>query len=214
MEERTSGIILRTRLFTDTSLIVRWITPDLGKIATIAKGARRAKSTFLGRLDLFYEAQFSFIRSRRSELHTLKEVTLIQTHSGLRRDFTALSLASYYSVLIDLATESETPVPELWELLRSSLERISARPIEKLDLFAFELRLLVLSGFEPRIPKSGLGRKAEEYLVGLMNHVEWTPNLEGSDVGKEVNRFLQTSIGMAFEKVPAQRLDLARMLKL
>ena len=41
MDERTSGIILRTRPLTETSLIVQWITPDLGRVATVAKGARR-----------------------------------------------------------------------------------------------------------------------------------------------------------------------------
>ena len=67
MDERATGIILRTRLLTDTSLIVHWLTPDLGRLATVAKGARRPKSPFRGKLDLFYEADFSFARSRRSE---------------------------------------------------------------------------------------------------------------------------------------------------
>jgi DNA repair protein RecO (recombination protein O) len=74
MEERASGFILRTRTFTETSLIVQWVTADLGRMATVAKGARRPKSPFLGKLDLFYEADFSFQRSQRSELHTLREV--------------------------------------------------------------------------------------------------------------------------------------------
>src|SRR6185312_16938283 len=73
MDERATGIILRTRLLTDTSLIVHWLTPDCGRIATAAKGARRPKSPFRGKLDLFFEADFSFARSRRSELHILRE---------------------------------------------------------------------------------------------------------------------------------------------
>src|ERR1041385_483360 len=64
MEERTTGIILRTRPLTETSLIVQWLTPDLGRIATIAKGARRPKSPFRGQLDLFYQAGFRFRRTR------------------------------------------------------------------------------------------------------------------------------------------------------
>ena len=83
MIETAAGLVLRTRPLTETSLIVHWLTPGLGRLATVAKGARRAKSPFRGKLDLFYLADFSFSRSRRSELHTLREVSLRETHSGV-----------------------------------------------------------------------------------------------------------------------------------
>ena len=73
MTESATGLILRARPLTETSLIIHWLTPDLGRIAMVAKGARRAKSPFAGKLDLFYLADFSFNRSRRSDLHTLRE---------------------------------------------------------------------------------------------------------------------------------------------
>ncbi len=76
MIESTTGIILRTRPFKETSLIVHWLTPNSGRVATIARGARRPKSPFLGKLDLFYEADFSFSRSLHSDLHVLREIGL------------------------------------------------------------------------------------------------------------------------------------------
>ena len=84
MTESASGIILRTRPLTETSLIVHWLSPNFGRIATVAKGARRPKSPYAGKLDLFYEADFSFSPSRTSELHTLREVRLRKTNSVLR----------------------------------------------------------------------------------------------------------------------------------
>src|SRR5436189_1458255 len=98
-DERSTGLILRTRLLTDTSLIVHWLAPDLGRIATVAKGARRPKSPFRGKLDLFYLGEFSFTRSRRSDLHTLREVTLKETHPALRNDLSFLQPASYCAAL-------------------------------------------------------------------------------------------------------------------
>src|SRR5918996_3333774 len=100
MDERATGIILRTRPLTETSLIVQWLTPDAGRIATVAKGARRPKSPFRGKLDLFYEADFSFARSRKSELHTLREVVLRETHSELREDLGWIQQASYAAAFI------------------------------------------------------------------------------------------------------------------
>jgi DNA repair protein RecO (recombination protein O) len=76
MDERAQGLVLRVYPLTETSLIVHWLTRDQGRLATVAKGARRPKSPFRGKLDLFYMADFSFGRSRRSELHTLREVSL------------------------------------------------------------------------------------------------------------------------------------------
>ena len=101
MDERATGLILRTRPLTETSLIVNWLTPEFGRLSTVAKGARRPKSPFRGKLDLFYLADFSFARSRRSDLHTLREVSLRELHPGLREDFGRLQQASYATALIE-----------------------------------------------------------------------------------------------------------------
>src|ERR1700679_3357584 len=98
---RTTGLVLRTRPLTETSLIVQWLTRDFGRLATVAKGARRNKSPFRGQLDLFYLADLSFARSGRSELHTLREVKLRETHPGLRQDLAHLQQASYCALLIE-----------------------------------------------------------------------------------------------------------------
>src|SRR5580698_1765592 len=114
MTESTHGIILRTRPLTETSLIVHWLTPDLGRIATVAKGARRPKSPFAGKLDLFYAADFSFSRSRQSDLHNLREASLRETHAALREDILKLQQAGYAAAFIEQATEMEAPLPEIF----------------------------------------------------------------------------------------------------
>src|SRR6266478_1776865 len=97
----TTGLILRIYPLTESSLIVHWLTPDAGRIATVAKGARRPKSPFRGKLDLFYLADLSFVRSRRSELHTLREVSLREPHNFLRKDLGYLQQASYCAALVE-----------------------------------------------------------------------------------------------------------------
>ena len=126
MIETAAGLVLRTRLLTETSLIVHWLTPALGRLATVAKGARRPKSPFHGKLDLFYLADFSFSRSRRSELHTLREVGLRQTHGGLREDLGLLQQACYCAALVELATEMKTPLGGVFELMMGLLGQLVA----------------------------------------------------------------------------------------
>src|SRR6187397_421872 len=85
--ESTEAILLRKRKFSDTSLIVSWCTESLGCIQTVAKGARRAKSPFAGKLDLFFEAEIQIAPSHKSNLHTLTEVALRKTFGGIRTDY-------------------------------------------------------------------------------------------------------------------------------
>jgi len=130
MIEAAAGLVLRTRPLTETSLIIHWLTPALGRLATVAKGARRANSPFRGKLDLFYLADFSFSRSRRSELHTLREVSLRQTHSGLREDLALLQQACYCAALVEQATEMETPLAGVFELMIGLIGQILGGPLQ------------------------------------------------------------------------------------
>ena len=149
MTETTHGIILRTRPLTETSLIIHWLTPNLGRLATVAKGARRPKSPFAGKLDLFYTADFSFSRSRRSELHTLREASLRETHGPIRQDILKLQQAAYAAAFIELATETDTPIPEIFALANTFLDHLCAQPPRPQDIFALELKLLRELGLEP-----------------------------------------------------------------
>jgi DNA repair protein RecO (recombination protein O) len=146
MEERASGIILRTRPLTETSLIVQWLTTEQGRISTVAKGARRPKSPFSGKLDLFYDADFSFVRSRKSELHTLREVVLRDAHAAIRQDLDRLSAAAYGAVLIEHGTEHETPIPEFHQLFKDLLTVLNTRGPSPAVAFSLELKFLELSG--------------------------------------------------------------------
>jgi DNA repair protein RecO (recombination protein O) len=156
MLESASGIILRTRLLTETSLIVLWLTAEHGRIATVAKGARRAKSPYIGKLDLFYEADFTFQRSRRSDLHTLREVALRETHADLRRDLGSLRQASYCTAMVEAATEVETPLPAIYELLRTAIGIVAAAPPLPETILAFELKLLEDLGLAPDLTQTKL----------------------------------------------------------
>lgn len=147
--ERASGMILRTRLLTETSLVVHWITPDLGRLATVAKGARRPKSPFRGKLDLFYLADLSLQRSRRSDLHTLREVSLRDTHPRLREDYARLRQAAYAALLVEQITEAETPLPAICPLLVELVHCLDTDTARPQYLLAFELKLLAESGQGP-----------------------------------------------------------------
>ena len=167
MDERAQGIVLRVYPLTETSLIIRWLTRELGRLSTVAKGARRPKSSFRGKLDLFYRADLIFGRSRRSELHTLREVSLRQTHPFLRKELRYLQQASYCSALIEQVTETETPMPATFDLFSDLLNHLGAQPFAPQTVFAFELKLLNELGLKPDLTKSSLTKGAQQIVQAL-----------------------------------------------
>jgi DNA repair protein RecO (recombination protein O) len=207
MTESASGIILRTRPLTETSLIVHWLTPELGRVATVAKGARRPRSPFAGKLDLFYAADFSFRRSRGSALHNLREVKLHETHGALREDLLKLQQAGYAAAFIEQATETETPLPEIFELARGFLKHLCAQVPLPQNIFALELKLLRELGLAPDLDETHLTPGAKK-LVQMLRAGDWTGGsrlkLSGAQTG-ELRQFLHGFLIFHLGRLPRGR---------
>jgi DNA repair protein RecO (recombination protein O) len=159
--ETTPAILLRKTKLTETSLIVTWFTAAQGKVKTVAKGARQPKSRFAGVLDLFFDCEIQYARSRRSELHQLREVAIRNPHEALRLDYPRVALASYFVELIELVTESDHPAPELYDLLLRAFGFLNAQPASLRALLHFEselTRLLGIQGQEGVTPAVAIGR--------------------------------------------------------
>jgi DNA repair protein RecO (recombination protein O) len=144
--ESTTGILLRKRKLSDTSLIVHWCTSSLGCVQTVAKGARRAKSPFAGKLDLFFEAEIQIARSKKSNLHTLREVALMNPFGGIRKSYLRMQAASYFVELIEICTESDHHDAELFALLHRAFGFLSANEPTLRAVAHFETELARIAG--------------------------------------------------------------------
>ena len=203
MDERTTGLILRTLPLTETSLIVQWLTRDFGRISTVAKGARRPKSPFAGKLDLFYLADLSYQPSRRSDLHTLREVSVREFFPALRRDMGALLQACYFSQLLAQTTETGTPLPALFELFASVLGALPDFPPRALTVFAFEMKLLAEQGLNPAPSAAGLTPGSRE-ILSLLPAADWNlisriQPAPGQTL--EMDEFLRRSLATHFGRI-------------
>jgi len=201
MEERDTGIVLRTRLLTESSLIVNWLTPAFGRIATVGKGARRPKSPLRGKIDLFYTAEFTFTRSRRSDLHNLREVNLLKTRDALRRDLAYLNQAAYCARLIEQTTESETPLPEIYDLFVSFLDALPKCPANPTAVLAFEVKMLTELGLSPQEGKMAA-------MTGRLALQDWKSigelSLAETEV-RELRQFLHGFLIYHLGKIPPNR---------
>ena len=205
--ETTSGLILRTRLLTETSLIIHWLTPELGRIATVAKGARRAKSPFAGKLDIFYAAEFSFSRSRSSDLHNLREVKLHATHRAIREDILKLQQAAYAANFLEQATETETPLPEIFELVRNFLESLCGQKTSPQNIFALEIKLLHELGLAPDLEETRLTLCAKKIVATLLKS-DWGNNSRlqlSHSQGNELREWLHDYLIFHLGRLPRGR---------
>ena len=144
--ESTEAILLRKRQFSDTSLIVSWCTESFGCVQTVAKGARRPKSPFAGKLDLFFEAEISIVRSRKSDVHTLTEVVLKNPFPGIRSNYLRTQTAAYFVELIEICTERDHREPELFGLLRRAFGYLDSNDPTSRAVAHFETELARIAG--------------------------------------------------------------------
>jgi DNA repair protein RecO (recombination protein O) len=204
---RTSGLVLRTRPLTDTSLIVQWLTRDFGRIATVAKGARRPKSPFRGQLDLFYLADLSFARSSRSDLHTLREVRLRESHAGLRADLIYVQQASYCAALIEQTAEPDAPLPAVFHNFASLLAQLPQHPAQSQTIFGFEMKWMQELGLKPNLAEASLTPGTKQILEHLLA-MDWPEifRLHLSEAqGREIRLYLHGFILYHLERIPRGR---------
>ena len=123
-----------------------WCTESLGCVQTIAKGARRPRSPFTGKLDLFFETEISIVRSRKSDLHTLTEVVVKNPFPGIRSNYLRTQTAAYFVELIEICTERDHREPELFDLLRRAFGYLDTNGPTPRAVAHFETELARIAG--------------------------------------------------------------------
>lgn len=142
----TQAIAIRLTRLTDTSLIVHWFSREYGLVKTVAKGARRPKSPFAGKLDLFFGGEITFLPTKHGELHPLREVAISDWREGLRKNYTTTLLAGYCCQLLESAVEPQHSEPDLYDLLRRALDHLASEPPSMRALLHFERELARMLG--------------------------------------------------------------------
>lgn len=209
MDESAHGVVLRTRPLTETSLVVCWLTVEQGRVTTVAKGARHPKSPFAGKMDFGVEADLTFIQSRRSQLHVLREVRVSDRHGGLASDLGRLQQAAYAVHFIELITETDFPIPEVYELFLGLLRHLTRIPPQPRTTFAFELKLLALQGLEPDMADDSVPPEVRGLMTQLLDStwVDLGSLKPPAPVVRQLNEFLQELIIQHCQRLPKGRAE-------
>jgi len=116
---KTSAIVLKVINFSESSLIVTMMTREHGKIAVIAKGARKPKNKLSGLLSPGEILEVVYYYKNTRNVQTLTEAAYLHKLFKLRTDVFKMSLAlSVLELVNQLTHENEINIPVFNFLIR------------------------------------------------------------------------------------------------
>jgi DNA repair protein RecO (recombination protein O) len=164
---KTEAIVLRSMRYGEADRILHLFTPDRGRISAIAKGVRRAKSRFGGRLEPYFRLHLVLYEGR-SDLLTVTSAETIAGHRRLREHGAALDGASRACDAVGRMFDAGDPHRGVYHLLTNQLALLDRDPARATpgNALAFRLKLLLAAGFAPQLAAcAGCGEA--EHLVGF-----------------------------------------------
>ena len=160
---RTLALVLRTVEVFETTLVVTLFTRELGKVAALAKGARRPKSPLQGGLDLLGVSDIVLFPKASEALDLLVESTPIERFASLRRDLAALYAGYYIAELLSGLTDLHDPHPKLFDAARITLRHLGEADLRSQRIARFELACLRELGLMPSLTACAhCGRPVEQ----------------------------------------------------
>jgi DNA repair protein RecO (recombination protein O) len=145
---RSEAVVLRRVDFGEADRLLTLYSREHGKIKAIAKGARKPQSRKTGHVELFMRSRFFLAKGRNLDIITQAET--IEPYVALRSDLVRMTYASYAVELLDRFTVEEDKHSGIYDLLVNGLSWFATADDLLLAARYYELRLLSLSGFQPR----------------------------------------------------------------
>ena len=152
--EHEPGYVLHTYPYKETSLIVEAFTRRFGRVALLARGARRPRSAMRGVLLSFHPLRLSW--SGSADLANLRDAEWaggIPLLGGR-----GLMCGFYLNELLLRLLPREDPHESLFDVYAESLEHLAAGGDLPAMLRAFEKRLLAELGYAPLLDKDAASR--------------------------------------------------------
>src|ERR687893_1825859 len=149
---KTEGIVLRSIRYGEADRILHLYTPDRGRLSAIAKGVRRAKTRFGGRLEPYFRLRLVLYQGR-SDLLTVTSAETLDGHPRLREHGAALDNASRACDAVGRLFGDGDPHRGVYHLLANQLALLDAEPARATrgNALAFRLKLLLAAGFAPQL---------------------------------------------------------------
>jgi DNA repair protein RecO (recombination protein O) len=214
--------VLRSMRYAEADRILHLYTPHRGRVSAIAKGVRRARSRFGGRLEPFFRLRIE-LHEGRGELLTVTGAQTVDGYARLRANGRALDAAARACDAVGRLFETSEPHPGVFNLLCRQLSLLDERAGEgdvddspadaaggpadgRASALAFRLKLLLAAGLAPQLGAcASCGER--EHLVGFSGAaggvVCGACEAGSFPLGEDAYGFMTESLGRALNEVPA-----------
>jgi DNA repair protein RecO (recombination protein O) len=228
---KTEAVVLRSMRYGEADRILHVYTPGRGRISAIAKGVRRTRSRFGGRLEPFFRLRMD-LHEGRGDLLTVTGAQTVDAYPRLRGDARALDSAARACDAVGRLFETSEPHPGVFNLLCRHLtlldEQVSG-PTRSLDstatvgsessvlrvagssaggragALAFRLKLLLAAGLAPQLGACACCGE-REHLVGFSGSaggvVCGACEAASFPLGEEAYGFMTGALGRSLTEVP------------
>jgi DNA repair protein RecO (recombination protein O) len=145
---KDEGVVLKTIKLGEADRIVTLFTRENGKVRAVAKGIRKTKSRFGGRLEPFTRVQLLIYRGR--SLDTITQADILDSFDHVRRDYRSLTSASAMAEIVEKITPEREGAFNTYAVLIGGLKALAENKGDSV-LPAFLIKLLSVTGYNPEL---------------------------------------------------------------
>jgi len=206
---KTEAVVLRSIRYGEADRILHLYSKTRGRIGAIAKGARKPKSRFGGRLEPFFRLDL-LLHEGRGELLTVTGVTTLDGYPRLRSSGPSLNAAARACDAVLRLLDSAEPNPPAYNLLCRYLAMLDEPGAERAasleTALSFRLKLALAAGFAPELASCahcGEGEHLSGFSGAAGGVVCVSCEGGGFPLTEEAHRFMVGAIGSPLAEAPA-----------
>jgi DNA repair protein RecO (recombination protein O) len=204
---KTEAVVLRSIRYGEADRVVHLYSATRGRIGAIAKGSRRPKSRFGGRLEPFFRLNLVLYEGR-GDLLTVTGASTVDGHARLRSDGPALGAAGRACDAVLRLLDSGEPNQAAYNLLCNYLGLLDVDPAARTvgTALAFRLKLALAAGFSPELASCASCGEAEHLAAfsGAAGGVVCA-SCEGGGfpLSEEAHRYMVEALARPLSEAPA-----------
>lgn len=214
---KTDAIVLRKLRYGEADSILHLYTREQGRVGAIAKGVRRSRSRFGGRLEPFFRLEL-ILHEGRGELATITSAATIEGFPRLReraRSIEAAAMAGDFVLRLLDGRERNEPAFNLLATLLALLDADPAGARREVAL-AFRAKMLLAAGFSPELGNCVQCGSREDLVAfsPAAGGVVCRDCREPGDFefGSEAYEFMSGAVGSSLAEAPAAEAEALRQV--
>jgi DNA repair protein RecO (recombination protein O) len=227
---KTEAVVLRSIRYGEADRVLHLYSATRGRVNAIAKGSRRPRSRFGGRLEPFFRLDLVLYEGR-GELATVTAAHTVAGHARLRESGSALGAAARACDAVLRLLDSAEANPAAYNLLCRYLSLLDGEesdgdegaPAPELDgaagratALAFRLKLALAAGFAPELgscARCGERQDLTAFSGAAGGVVCGACERGGFDISPEAHEFMVEALGRPLAAAPAASASALRQVE-